>query len=130
MTPADLAAIYRDYIACLNAQDWRNLGTLVHEDVHYNGKRVGLSGYREMLEGDFEAIPDLTFTIDLLVAEPPRVASRLLFDCTPRGILFGLPVNGKRVSFSENVFYEFKDRRIAAVWSVIDKAAIDSQLNG
>jgi predicted ester cyclase len=58
----------------------------------------------------------------------PRVASRLSFDWTPKGILFGLHVNGKRVSFAENAFYEFRDGRIAKVWSVIDKAAIKSQL--
>ena len=77
MTNADLSVIYRDYIACLNKQDWPNLGQFVHEEVHYNGERIGLSGYREMLEGDFRAIPDLYFDIHLLICEPPRVASRL-----------------------------------------------------
>ncbi|WP_454848708.1 ester cyclase [Rhizobium binxianense] len=128
MTEADLSALYRSYIACLNGQDWPNLGRFVHEDVHYNDRRIGLAGYREMLEGDFRAIPDLYFDIRLLVCEPPRVASRLRFDCTPKGLLFGLPVNGRKVSFSENVFYEFQDGRIGRVWSVIDKAAIESQL--
>jgi steroid delta-isomerase-like uncharacterized protein len=128
MTTANLSDIYRNYIACLNAQDWPKLGQFVDEDVRYNGKRVGLSGYREMLEENFRDIPDLAFNIDVLVTEPPRVASRLIFDCTPKASLFGLPVNGKRVSFSENVFYEFRDGRIADVWSVIDKAAIESQL--
>jgi predicted ester cyclase len=61
MTKADLSDTYRDYIACLNAQDWLNLGQFVHEEVHYNGKRLGLSGYCEMLEGDFRAIPDLHY---------------------------------------------------------------------
>lgn len=129
MTKADLADIYyRDYIACLNKQDWPNLGQFVHEEVHYNGERIGLSGYRKMLEGDFRAIPDLYFDIHLLISEPPRVASRLSFACTPKGILFGLHVNGKRVSFAENVFYEFRDERIEKVWSVIDKSAIQSRL--
>jgi predicted ester cyclase len=128
MTRGDLAAIYRDYIACLNGQDWANLDRFLHEDVRYNGRRVGLTGYREMLEGDFQAIPDLRFDIRLLVSEPPVVASRLHFDCTPAGLLFGLPVDGKRIQFTENVFYEFLDRRIATVWSIIDKAAIESQL--
>ena len=128
MTKADLSDIYRDYIACLNKQDWPNLGRFVHEDVYCNGQRIELSGYREMLEGDFRAIPDLYFDIHLLMSEPPRVASRLNFDCTPKGLLFGLLVNGKRVSFTENVFYEFRDERIEKVWSVIDKAAIESQL--
>jgi predicted ester cyclase len=128
VTRAGLSDIYRSYIACLNEQDWENLETFVHDAVRYNGKRIGLSGYREMLEGDFRVIPDLYFDIQLLIAEPPRIASRLRFDCTPTGELFGLPVNGKRVQFAENVFYEFLDRRIANVWSIIDKAAIESQL--
>ena len=81
-----------------------------------------------MLEADFRAIPDLVFTVDLLVTEPPHVAARLKFDCTPVGELFGLPVNGRRVQFTENVFYEFAAGRIQAVWSVIDKAAIAVQL--
>ena len=81
-----------------------------------------------MLEGDFRAIPNLGFNIDFVVCEPPRIASRLVFDCTPTGSLFGLPVNGKRVKFSENVFYKFYDGRVAEVWSIIDKAAIQAQL--
>ena len=128
MTNADLSDIYRNYIACLNQQDWQNLRRFVHDDVHYNGERIGLSGYRAMLERDFRAIPDLHFDIHLLISEPPRVASRLRFDCTPKGLLFGLPVNGRKVSFAENVFYEFLDQRIEKVWSVIDKAAIEAQL--
>ena len=39
-----------------------------------------------------------------------------------------LDVNGKRISFTENVFYEFRQDRIVQVWSVIDKAAIEAQL--
>jgi hypothetical protein len=38
MTKADLSGIYRDYITCLNKQDWPNLGQFVHEEVHYNGE--------------------------------------------------------------------------------------------
>ncbi|MFC5756102.1 ester cyclase [Rhizobium sp. GCM10022189] len=128
MTDTELSDLYRGYIACLNSQDWPNLSNFVHEDVSYNDKRIGLSGYRQMLEGDFRAIPDLSFDIGMLVCEPPRVASRLLFDCTPKGMLFGLPVNGKRVRFAENVVYAFMDGRIFEVWSVIDKAAIEAQL--
>ena len=63
-----------------------------------------------------------------LPLDPPFVASRLDFNCTPRGEFVGLPVNGKRVSFSENVFYRFRDGKVEEVWSVIDKAAIEAQL--
>jgi predicted ester cyclase len=128
MNGADLADVYRDYIACLNRQDWPKLGQFVADDVSRNAERLGLSGYRQMLERDFREIPDLSFNVQLLIAEPPYVASRLNFDCTPKGRFFGLDVNGRRVSFTENVFYRFKDAKITEVWSVIDKAAIEAQL--
>jgi predicted ester cyclase len=128
MSHGELSDVYRAYIGCLNGQDWANLGQFVDDKVHYNGKWVGLAGYREMLEGDFRAIPDLYFNVELLLSDPPRIASRLHFDCTPTGILFGLPVNGKRVQFDENVFYEFANGKIARVWSVIDRAAIVDQI--
>jgi predicted ester cyclase len=50
------------------------------------------------------------------------------FDCAPKGTFLDLPVNGKRIRFAENVFYEFRDAKIARVWSVIDKAAIEAQI--
>ncbi|MCK1360687.1 ester cyclase [Bradyrhizobium sp. 199] len=39
-----------------------------------------------------------------------------------------MPVNGKRVSCCENVFYEFREGNIRQVWSAIDKTAIEAQL--
>lgn len=128
MTRDELATLYQGYIACLNRQDWEHLDHFVHPDVTYNGTRVGLAGYRAMLERDFREIPDLVFHIQLLVADPPTVASRLNFKVTPLGEFFGLPINGRRVTFDENVFYECVDGRFAHVWSVIDKAAIEQQL--
>ncbi|MEP9389717.1 ester cyclase [Mesorhizobium sp. KR9-304] len=128
MDKIELSNTYRRYIGCLNAQDWARLGQFVHDQARHNGRPFGLSGYREMLERDFNQIPDLHFNIALLVCDPPFVASRLDFNCTPRGEFLGLPVNGKRVSFSENVFYRLRDGKIEEVWSVIDKAAIEAQL--
>lgn len=128
MDKQDLSDRYRGYLDCLNRQDWPGLGEFVDQDVHYNGQRIGLSGYRTMLENDFRAIPDLRFNIDLLMTDPPHVAARLCFDCTPVGELFGVPVNGRRVQFTENVFYAFRQGRIYNVHSVIDKAAVESQV--
>jgi predicted ester cyclase len=125
---ADFSEIYRGYIACLNQQDWSKLGRFVDENVSRNGEQIGLSGYREMLERDFREIPDLHFDIQLLLSDPPYLASRLVFDCTPKGKFLGIRVNGKKVSFTENVFYEFRGEKIVQVWSVIDKAAIETQL--
>jgi predicted ester cyclase len=128
MTRDELADVYRDYISCLNRQDWSKLGSFVHGDVRHNGRSLGLHGYRAMLEDDFRQIPDLNFHIEILVADPPHIASRLRFDVAPTGEFLCLPVNGRKVCFAENVFYEFRGQRIREVWSVIDKAAIEAQL--
>lgn len=129
MTRDELSDIYRGYIDCLNHQSWEDLGSFVREDVTYNAAVVGLAGYRSMLERDFREIPDLVFRIQMLMSDPPNIASRLNFNVTPRAEFFGLPINGRKVAFSENVFYEFIDGKIAHVWSVIDKAAIEQQLS-
>jgi len=130
VTKTDLSGLYRDYIACLNGQDWPRLGQFVDEAAIHNGRRVGLSGYIEMLERDFDEIPDLYFDVVMLISDPPYVASRLGFDCTPKGKFLGLDVNGRGVFFTENVIYEFRDGKIVEVWSVVDKAAIEVQLRG
>jgi predicted ester cyclase len=128
MAKTALADRYRNYIACLNKQDWPNLHRFVADDARHNGRPFGLAGYRAMLERDFTEIPDLQFNIELMICDPPHVASRLRFDCRPKGLFLDLPVNGRRVNFAENVFYRFRDERIAEVWSVIDKGAIEAQL--
>jgi predicted ester cyclase len=87
---------YRAYISCLNRQDWSALGEFVHRDVVHNGRRLGLAGYRSMLEQDFVDIPDLHFNIQLLIVEPPYISCRLIFNCSPKGNFQGLNVNGKK----------------------------------
>ncbi|WP_144149222.1 ester cyclase [Paraburkholderia sp. BCC1884] len=128
MDKTTLSEIYRSYIACLNRQDWAELGRFVGDKASHNGNEFGLAGYRQMLEKDFREIPDLHFEIEMLVCEPPFVASRLQFDCTPTNTFLGLNVNGRRISFAENVFYEFDGGKIQRVRSVIDKVAIEAQL--
>jgi predicted ester cyclase len=123
-----LSNLYHAYIDCLNRQDWDQLGQYVDDEVEHNGRPLGLSGYRDMLVQDFENIPDLRFNIQLLACSPPLLAARLAFRCSPKGKFLGLSVNGRMVSFAENVFYKFKLSKIASVWSVIDKAAIEAQL--
>ena len=129
MSESDLAAIYRDYLACLNNRQWDELGRFVADGVVYNGERVGLSGYRAMLQADTDAIPDLQFIPEVLLSDGKVVACRLCFQCTPQQDFLGFEPTGERVSFPEHVFYAFDDRRIVEVWSVIDKEAIREQVS-
>lgn len=124
-----LSELYQEYIDCLNTRDWDNLANYVSTEVAYNGEIVGLDAYRQAREKEAREIPDLYYKIDILVCDDNTVASRLEFDISPTGEFLGLPVNGHRVSFCENVFYQYKGGKIVRVWSVLDKAAIEAQLS-
>ena len=63
------------------------------------------------------------------VSDSSTVASRLRFDCRPTAEFLGLQIDGRQVVFHENVFYRFSERKIAEVWSVIDKGEIEKQLD-
>jgi predicted ester cyclase len=124
----NVTIFYDRYIACLNARDWERLGEFVTVDAVHNGRRIGVEGYRAMLEENCRDIPDLQFHVELVVANECYIASRIRFDCTPIGDFLGLPVNGRRVVFHEHVFYTLAAAKIAEVFSVIDKLAIEGQL--
>ncbi|OEC97102.1 hypothetical protein A9Z06_27105 [Rhizobium sp. YK2] len=54
------------------------------------------------------------YTVDILVSDDNTLASRLELDISPTGEFLGLPVNDQRVSFCENVFYEYKGGTLAS----------------
>jgi predicted ester cyclase len=126
---SDLRTVYRDYLACLNARRWDELGRFVAEEVVHNGSPLGLSGYQAMLEADTHAIPDLRYVPEILIANDDFVSCRLFFQCTPREAFLGFTPTGSRVSFAEHVFYRFADRRIIEVWSLIDTDAIRAHVS-
>src|SRR5688572_28652815 len=66
MLENELVSAYRLYIACLNDRDLDQLGNFVDDDVEYNGRRIGLAGYRAMLEGNYRDIPDLRFAVQMV----------------------------------------------------------------
>ena len=109
----DLADLYRDYIACLNKQDWPILGRFVHDEVHHNCRRIRLAGYREMLERDFLEIPDLHFNIQLLISDPPYVASSCLeFDCSPEGRIPAVCKNVREFLLLRMYFMNLRMKRL------------------
>jgi steroid delta-isomerase-like uncharacterized protein len=123
-----LETTYREYLAALNERRLDDLDRFVHDELTYNGEPMTRADYRALLAGDVEAIPDLFFDAQIIVATDDRVACRLLFTCTPVREFLGFTPDGRRLTFAEHVFYDFRAGRIAAVTSLIDRHAIQAQL--
>ena len=128
MTNADLETHYRAYLEALNERRLDDLVLYVEDELSYNGETMTRRQYQDLIAADITAIPDLIFDAEIIVACGDQVACRLLFDCTPQHEFLGFSPNGERLSFAEHVFYHFRDGRIAAVSSLIDRPAIAAQL--
>ena len=128
MEQAALIKFYEQYISCLNTRNWRELHGFVNATLLYNKQLIQLHDYSAMLEQNYRDIPDLRFEVALLTTADNLIGCRLDFRCTPVGEFQGIRVNGRRVEFSEHVFYQLQDGKIAEVWSLIDKDAIRGQM--
>ena len=112
MTDADLESCYRAYLAALNERRLDDLVHYVQDELSHSGETMTRRQYQDLIAADITAIPDLVFDARIIVAS---------------GVL-GFSPNGERICFAEHVFYHFRDGRIAAVSSVIDRPAIEAQL--
>jgi predicted ester cyclase len=128
MTSADLETRYRSYLDTLNERRLDDLVHYVQDELSYNGATMTRRQYQDLIAADITAIPDLIFDAQILIASVDHVACRLVFNCTPQHEFLGFSPNGERLCFAEHVFYRFRDGRIAAVWSLIDRPAIEAQL--
>jgi predicted ester cyclase len=130
MSDPELADRYRAYLRVLDERRFEDLADFVHDELEYNDEPMTRQQYADMIAGDVAAAPDLLFRVGTLVVDEDQVACRLLFDCTPVATFLGLTPTGARVVFSEHAFYRFRNGRIAAVRSLIDRAAVERQLAG
>jgi predicted ester cyclase len=138
-----LKAHYLSYINALNTRQHLSpgLSSYVHSQVTYNSNPISLENYQSIIDDSVSAIPDLYYDVDesLLIAQSDAndteeltgfIAARINFNCTPTKEFFGFKPrdDGKKIVFSENVFYRFEDGRIREVWSVIDKEEFGKQM--
>ena len=128
MTNADLETHYRAYLAALNERRLDDLVHYVQDELSYNDEPMTRQQYQGMIAADIAAVPDLVFDAQIVVAGADQVACRIVFDCTPQSAFLGFTPNGHRLRFAEHVFDRIRDGRIAAVWSLIDRPAIEAQL--
>nr|WP_221373786.1 ester cyclase [Actinoplanes polyasparticus] len=119
---------YRAYLRALNDRRLDDLAEFVHDRLTYNDKPITRAEYAALIAHDLAAAPDLFYDARIIVATDTRIACRILFVTTPQSDFLGYPAAGVRLTFAEHVFYDFVDHRIAAVTSLIDRHAIQSQL--
>ena len=74
------------------------------------------------------AFPDLRFTVEDMVAEDNRVATRLGISATHKGELLGIPPTENRLSFTAMEIYRLKDGKIEEQWVNVDTLGMMQQI--
>jgi predicted ester cyclase len=104
--PSGDAAAMRDVVA----PDWVD-----HDPLP--GQPAGPDGGEYVVRTMHGAHPDLSFTIDDLVAEGDRVTIRWTLRGTNTGPMLGRPPTGEPVVFQAIVIFRVADGRIAERWA-------------
>ncbi|MFA5802834.1 MAG: ester cyclase [Thermoleophilia bacterium] len=81
---------------------------------------AGLVGVRELVKAFRAAFPDISVTIDDLVAEGDRVFIRASWVGTHKGEFMGISPTGKRIYFSSMDEIRVGDDRIKEHWRITD----------
>ena len=92
------------------------------------GQTPGIAGIKEMFNMLFTGFPDLTTSIDLLVAEDDLVVGHFTTSGTHQGELMGIPATGKKVSFTETHIMRIANGKAVEHWGNADDLGMMQQL--
>jgi predicted ester cyclase len=88
----------------------------------------GIDAFKGQLRVFFEAFPDIRITLDEVVAEGDRCASRTTATGTNTGSLMGMAPTGKAVSVGAVDIVHIRDGRAAERWGGLDTYSLLVQL--
>jgi steroid delta-isomerase-like uncharacterized protein len=83
---------------------------------------------KQYLSAYFTAFPDLSLSIEDLLAEGDKVVRRFVSNGTHTGPFMGMPATGKKGVITGIVIFRLENSRIAEVWLNIDALGLLQQL--
>jgi len=100
-----------------------------HEEI-VDQKPAGRSGIKELVRAFRVAFPDISVTIEDVVAEGDRVFLRASWEGTHERDFMGVEATGKRIYFTSIDELRFDGGKIKEHWGVTDTMGVMMQLGG
>lgn len=88
----------------------------------------GAEGFRRELEAFLAAFPELQITLEDMLAEGEKVATRVTMCGIHRGLLFGIPATGKTAVMKANHIFWLQDGQIVQRHGQMDRLELMQQL--
>jgi steroid delta-isomerase-like uncharacterized protein len=105
----------------LNAEDFVNLSAPPGMPTDREGGKMYLGGF-------LRAFPDSKVTVDDMIAEGDRVATKKTLTGTHTGEFMGIPASGNRVTLQFVDILRLRDGRIIEHWLSMDQLSFMQQL--
>jgi steroid delta-isomerase-like uncharacterized protein len=88
----------------------------------------GRDAYMQHLPMFYTTFPDFRLTVEDMISEGDRVATRWSFHGTHRGELMGIPGTGKKVAASGITIQRISEGKIVEGWTLFDALGMMQQL--
>jgi steroid delta-isomerase-like uncharacterized protein len=131
MTPEENKDIVRRYVEGMwDKRDFATIDEYVSPefDQHAATVQQGREGLRNFFRMMFGALPDVKFTLESIIAEDDKVATRWTIRGTHQGPLLGIPATGKPVTTTGMSLLQLRDGKIIANWNEVDLLAALRQM--
>jgi steroid delta-isomerase-like uncharacterized protein len=123
-TEQNKALLRRFFEELFNKGDLSVADEIVSDDYLANdpapGETPGLQGLKVFVTSTRTAFPDVEFTIDDMIAEGDKVATRWTFRGTHRGEFGGVPASGNHVVFNALNIHRIANGKLQEAWLKAD----------
>ena len=118
-------------------EEWDKQNFSINDDLLAPEIKVHMPGSFEPLNLDelkyvvssfFGAFPNLTHTIDDLIAEGDKVVARITLRMTHKGEFMGIAPTGNDVAFGDLVIMHVEEGKIVEIWAQLDYLWMYQQL--
>jgi len=123
---------YETFNQAVSAGNWTALDEVIAADVvdHYPspGQGPGLAGVKQVFEAFRTAFPDLHFSVEDMITEGDKVASRITLYGTHTGDFQGIPPTGKHVTQTGIDILRLAGGKVVERWGEFDNLGLLQQL--
>jgi predicted ester cyclase len=92
------------------------------------GIPAGREGIKAIASAMRKGFPDLTYKVDLQIADGDFVAGYVTVSGTHKGEVFGMPATGKHAEWTESHIVKILNGKITEHWGVVDQLGMLRQL--
>jgi predicted ester cyclase len=128
----DAHALVHRFTQLCNAGDIEGLHEVIDPAYRQHNPMIedGLTGIQDGMRAFLAVFPDLTASIEDVVAEGDRVAGRFTWRGTQQADFMGVAATGRTATWSSSDWWRVENGLLAEHWDVVDWAGLLGQLTG